>query len=72
MVQLLVRVFSPGLFMNCSDKSGMFNIPLCTCSDKKSGTLVLVCELLEMNIYELIRGKWFVDNDETAEAEVDF
>ncbi|XP_067942580.1 MAPK/MAK/MRK overlapping kinase-like [Watersipora subatra] len=25
--------------------------------DKKSGTLVLVCELLEMNIYEMIRGK---------------
>ena len=71
MVQLLVRVFSPGLFMNCSDKSGMFKYPS-TCSDKKSGTLVLVCELLEMNIYELIRGKWFVDGDKTAEAEVDF
>ncbi|XP_050407443.1 MAPK/MAK/MRK overlapping kinase [Patella vulgata] len=25
--------------------------------DKKSGTLVLVCELMDMNIYELIRGK---------------
>ncbi|KAK6997941.1 MAPK/MAK/MRK overlapping kinase [Biomphalaria glabrata] len=25
--------------------------------DKKSGTLVLICELMEMNIYELIRGK---------------
>ncbi|KAF6024165.1 MOK [Bugula neritina] len=25
--------------------------------DKKSGTLVLVCELLEMNIYEMIKGK---------------
>lgn len=26
-------------------------------SDKKSGTLVLVCELMDMNIYELIRGE---------------
>ena len=26
-------------------------------SDKKSGVLVLVCELMDMNIYELIRGK---------------
>lgn len=26
-------------------------------SDKKSGTLVLICELMDMNIYELIRGK---------------
>lgn len=25
--------------------------------DKKSGTLVLICELMDMNIYELIRGK---------------
>ncbi|BFZ06778.1 hypothetical protein BsWGS_09817 [Bradybaena similaris] len=25
--------------------------------DKKSGTLILVCELMDMNIYELIRGK---------------
>ena len=25
-------------------------------SDKKSGTLVLICELMDMNIYELIRG----------------
>lgn len=27
-------------------------------SDKKSGTLVLVCELMDMNIYELIRGEF--------------
>ena len=26
-------------------------------SDKKSGTLVLICELMDMNIYELIRGE---------------
>jgi len=25
--------------------------------DKKSGTLVLVCELMDMNVYEMIRGK---------------
>ncbi|KAK3748050.1 hypothetical protein RRG08_029900 [Elysia crispata] len=25
--------------------------------DKKSGTLILVCELMDMNIYEMIRGK---------------
>ncbi|ELU03478.1 hypothetical protein CAPTEDRAFT_192643 [Capitella teleta] len=25
--------------------------------DKKSGTLVLICELMDMNIYELIRGR---------------
>ncbi|XP_021359498.1 MAPK/MAK/MRK overlapping kinase-like [Mizuhopecten yessoensis] len=25
--------------------------------DRKSGTLVLICELMDMNIYELIRGK---------------
>ncbi|XP_064603016.1 MAPK/MAK/MRK overlapping kinase-like [Liolophura sinensis] len=25
--------------------------------DKRSGTLVLICELMDMNIYELIRGK---------------
>ena len=27
-------------------------------SDKKSGTLVLICELMDMNIYELIRGMY--------------
>ena len=27
-------------------------------SDKKSGTLVLILELMDMNIYELIRGKF--------------
>lgn len=27
-------------------------------SDKKSGTLVLICELMDMNIYELIRGTY--------------
>ncbi|KAK2157235.1 hypothetical protein LSH36_195g07021 [Paralvinella palmiformis] len=25
--------------------------------DKRSGTLVLICELMDMNIYELIRGR---------------
>ena len=30
----------------------------CCFSDKKTGTLVLICELMDMNIYELIRGKW--------------
>ena len=25
-------------------------------SDRKSGSLALICELMEMNIYELIRG----------------
>ncbi|KAK2174121.1 hypothetical protein NP493_827g01005 [Ridgeia piscesae] len=25
--------------------------------DKKSGTLMLICELMDMNIYELIRGR---------------
>ena len=25
-------------------------------SDKKTGTLALICELLDMNLYELIRG----------------
>lgn len=28
--------------------------------DKKSGTLVLICELMDMNIYELIRGTYFI------------
>ena len=27
-------------------------------SDKKSGTLVLILELMDMNIYELIRGMY--------------
>lgn len=31
----------------------------CYSSDKKSGTLVLICELMDMNIYELIRGEWY-------------
>ena len=31
-------------------------------SDKKSGTLMLICELMDMNIYELIRGKFLVHN----------
>ena len=31
-------------------------------SDKKTGTLMLICELMDMNIYELIRGKFLVHN----------
>lgn len=27
-----------------------------TISDKKSGTLALICELMDMNLYEMIRG----------------
>lgn len=28
-------------------------------SDKETGTLSLICELMEMNIYELIQGQYF-------------
>ncbi|XP_059164272.1 MAPK/MAK/MRK overlapping kinase-like isoform X2 [Physella acuta] len=34
--------------------------------DKKSGTLVLVCELMDMNIYELIRGRKEMLTDATV------
>ena len=27
-------------------------------SDKKTGTVALICELMDMNIYEFIRGKY--------------
>lgn len=27
------------------------------CSDKDSGMLALICELMDMNIYEMIKGK---------------
>ena len=26
-------------------------------SDKKTGTMALICELMDLNIYELIKGK---------------
>ena len=26
-------------------------------SDKKNGTLALICELMDMNLYEMIRGR---------------
>ena len=29
-------------------------------SDKKAGTLMLICELMDMNIYELIRGEFII------------
>ena len=33
---------------------------LCSCtftgSEKKTGTMALICELMDMNIYELIKG----------------
>lgn len=29
---------------------------LLSISDKKSGTLALICELMDMNLYEMIRG----------------
>ncbi|XP_073205784.1 MAPK/MAK/MRK overlapping kinase isoform X7 [Lepidochelys kempii] len=31
--------------------------PICFFSDRKSGSLALICELMDMNIYELIRGR---------------
>ncbi len=32
----------------------IFNI---LCSDRRNGTLALICEIMDMNIYELIKGK---------------
>lgn len=34
----------------------MFTLLLFMCSDKQSGLVVLVCELMDMNMYELIKG----------------
>lgn len=31
-------------------------------SDKKNGTLALICELMDMNLYEMIRGKSFYES----------
>lgn len=42
----------------------MVTLLLLMCSDKQSGLVVLVCELMDMNMYELIKGLcchyWFV------------
>ncbi|OXB56877.1 hypothetical protein ASZ78_007250, partial [Callipepla squamata] len=34
------------------------SLPICFFSDKKAGCLSLICELMDMNIYELIKGMW--------------
>lgn len=35
----------------------LFNLIHCF-SDKETGTVSLICELMEMNIYEFIQGKY--------------
>ena len=33
-------------------------IPFFNASDKESGTLSLICELMDMNMYEFIQGEF--------------
>jgi len=39
-----------------SGKLTDFTVPQSICSDRRTGVLALICELMDMNIYELIKG----------------
>ncbi|XP_010605538.1 MAPK/MAK/MRK overlapping kinase isoform X4 [Fukomys damarensis] len=48
---LKIQSLRDGGFYACKQMKQRFN------SDRKSGSLALICELMDMNIYELIRGR---------------
>lgn len=57
------------ILWSCCIASGLFhvachiNLKWCF-SDKETGRVSLICELMEMNIYEFIQGKWNCDKRE--------